>query len=211
MAGRAYGEVSWVHNARGAGEGSAEPRPYEEDVHGAAGVCGGGRTSPPAPAPDRQRRATVSSLRRSTLLSPPSLPRQTGIRCSNSPLSAMIPQRQCHATPTTTSPGVAVFQVGDRCGDFGERTAPVNLRAHLAGLNQLRKPFQILGGSVADTMATTLPPSRESPSARDAGESDDGGFAAFGKGTSEIAHRPVPDRVDNEVVALPVTDEVRPR
>jgi len=43
-------------------------------------------------------------------------------------------------------PGPALFQVGDRCGDFGEWIAPVDLRAHFAGLNQLRKEFQILGG-----------------------------------------------------------------
>jgi hypothetical protein len=36
-------------------------------------------------------------------------------------------------------PGPALFQVGDRCGDFGERIASVDLWAYLAGRNQLRK------------------------------------------------------------------------
>ena len=60
-------------------------------------------------------------------------------------------------------PGVALFQVGDRCGDLGERIAPVDLRAHLAGLNQLRKELQILGGYVRRTMAMSLPPRSETP------------------------------------------------
>jgi hypothetical protein len=35
--------------------------------------------------------------------------------------------------------GVALFQVGDCCGDFGERIAPVDVGAHFACLNQVRK------------------------------------------------------------------------
>ena len=39
---------------------------------------------------------------------------------------------------------MAFFQVRDRFGDFGERIASVDLRANLAGLNQLRENLQIL-------------------------------------------------------------------
>jgi hypothetical protein len=35
--------------------------------------------------------------------------------------------------------GVALFQVGDCCGDFGERIAPADVGAHFAGRNQVRK------------------------------------------------------------------------
>jgi hypothetical protein len=35
--------------------------------------------------------------------------------------------------------GVALFQVGDCCGDFGEPIAPVDVGVHFAGLNQVGK------------------------------------------------------------------------
>ena len=44
------------------------------------------------------------------------------------------------------SPGVTLLQVGDRRGDLLERIAPVDLWAHVAGLDQLRKERQVLGG-----------------------------------------------------------------
>jgi hypothetical protein len=35
--------------------------------------------------------------------------------------------------------GVALFEVGDCCGDFCEPIAPVDVGVHFAGLNQVRK------------------------------------------------------------------------
>jgi hypothetical protein len=45
-------------------------------------------------------------------------------------------------------PGVALFQIGDCCGDLGKPVAPVDLRAHFAGLDQLRQQLQVAGGDV---------------------------------------------------------------
>ncbi|MCE3277177.1 MAG: hypothetical protein K0R13_3032 [Propionibacteriaceae bacterium] len=86
--------------------------------------------------------------------------------------------------------GVALFQVRDCCRNFGERITPVDVGAHFAGLNQVRKELQIFGGYVrrhlGDVPATAQ---RYADQLRQAGESDDGSFAALGKRTFEIAHR----------------------
>ena len=42
--------------------------------------------------------------------------------------------------------GVALFQVRDCCGDFGERIAPVDVGPHLAGFNQVGEELQLRGG-----------------------------------------------------------------
>jgi hypothetical protein len=44
--------------------------------------------------------------------------------------------------------GVALFQVRDCCRNFGERIAPVDVGAHFAALNQVRKELQIRSGYV---------------------------------------------------------------
>ena len=44
------------------------------------------------------------------------------------------------------SSGVALFQVRDCCGYFGERIAPVDVGPHFAGFNQVGKELQLRGG-----------------------------------------------------------------
>ena len=83
------------------------------------------------------------------------------------------------------------------------------LGAHFAGLNQVRKEFQIGGGYVRRHLGDVpAAAQRNADQLRHTGEPDDGGLAALGKSASEIAHRYVPDGVEDEVVALPASEEV---
>jgi hypothetical protein len=85
---------------------------------------------------------------------------------------------------------VAWFEVADCSGDFCERIAPVDAWAHFAGLNQVRKELQIRGGYVRRHLGDVpAAAQRNADQLRHAGEPDDGGLAALGKRTSEIAHR----------------------
>ena len=69
----------------------------------------------------------------------------------------------CHLDDHLGS-GVALFQISDRRRDLGERIAPVDLGAHLAGREQLfRQQLQILGADVGLHPAA-LPPRSETPS-----------------------------------------------
>src|SRR5215217_5771842 len=97
-------------------------------------------------------------------------------------------------------PGVALFQVGDGRGDLGEPVAPVDLGADLAGLEQRRQPLQVGGGDVGldhgDVLAAAQ---RDRQQPAHAGEAGDGGPAALGQRLAQLAHRPVPDGVEDAV------------
>jgi hypothetical protein len=86
--------------------------------------------------------------------------------------------------------GMALFQVRDCCRNFGERITPVDVGAHFAGLNQLRKELQICGGYVRRHLGEVpAAAQRNADQLRNAGEPNDGGLAALGERTFEIAHR----------------------
>jgi hypothetical protein len=69
--------------------------------------------------------------------------------------------RSSRRTQDDLPSGVASFEVGDCRGDFCEPIAPVDVGAHFAGLNQVRKELQIRGGYVRDTWVMFLPPRSE--------------------------------------------------
>src|SRR5687768_9662301 len=107
------------------------------------------------------------------------------------------------------APSMALFQIADCCGNFGERIMPVDLRTQLAGLNQLRKELQIIAAYVhrhrGDIPAAEQGNGHEP---RHVGEPRDSSLATVGKRTSEIRYRSVPNRVEDQVVVTPGTGEV---
>src|SRR5215204_3096508 len=84
---------------------------------------------------------------------------------------------------------VALFQIADCCGNFGERMTPIDLRTQLAGPNQLRKELQILAAYVhrhhGDIPAAAQ---RNGHEPRHVGEPGDSSLAAVRKRTSEIRY-----------------------
>src|SRR5215217_3731360 len=105
---------------------------------------------------------------------------------------------------------MALFDICDSRGDFGERILPVDLRSHFPGLDQLRQDFQVLGGDVrlhqGDIFAAVKGKANQ---VSYAGESCDGSFPTLDEPAPEIRYRSVSDRVEYQVVPAALNKVVR--